>query len=81
MYSDMIGDSVTILVATKGDTVQEYRGILKNEDEKNIMLENVSVGMMLMNLQRGIFGGSASQYKTNVEKVIINKNYIISCMK
>ena len=80
MYNDFIGNSVTVLVATKGDTVLEYVGILQGEDEKNIILQEVSIGTMLMNIQRGIFGGNVAQYKTNVAKVIINKEFIISCI-
>ena len=79
MYSDFINMNVTVLVATRGDIVFEYSGVMVSETENEIVLENVNIGQALASIQKSVFGGSISQYKSNLKKAIINKDYIISC--
>lgn len=81
MYSSLIGEVVTVIVSSRGDNVLEYIGTLKNEDEQSIVLTNVDISYLMLNIQKGIFGGNISKYKDNLEKVIINKRYIVSCNK
>ena len=81
MYKEMIGRKVTVLVATKGDIVLEYNGTLLGETDTEIELSDASIATMLLNLQRNVFGSNMTKYKEDIDKVIINKKYIISCIK
>ena len=81
MYSNLIGEKVTIVVSSKGDTMLEYIGTLVSEKEDTIELKNADLSYLMLNFQKGIFGSNINKYKDNVEKVIINKRYIISCNK
>ena len=66
-------------VSSRGDNLLEYIGTIVAETENNIELKNVSISHLMLNFQKGIFGGNINTYKTNLDKVIINKRYIISC--
>ena len=81
MYSSLIGEVVTVIVSSRGDNVLEYIGTLKAEDDQSIVLTNVDISYLVLNFQKGIFGGNINKYKDNLEKVIINKRYIVSCNK
>ena len=72
---------MTIVVSSRGDNLLEYIGTISNEDENTIELTDVDISYLLLNFQKGIFGNSMNQYQQNLEKVIINKRYIISCNK
>ena len=69
MYKDYIGSNVTIIVASRGEYLLEYVGVLLDENDNNITLSNVNISFIQSNIQK------------NVESVCINKNYIISCNK
>ena len=79
MYKDLIGERVTVVVASRGDNVLEYSGVLAKETEYSIEMTNTDIAYLMLNFQKGIFGGSISKYKENLDRVIINKRYIISC--
>lgn len=81
MYSDLIGEKVTIVVSSKGDTMLEYIGTLESETEDTLELKDVDISYLMLNFQKGIFGSNINKYKDNLEKVIINKRYVISCDK
>ncbi len=81
MYKRLLGEKVTIVVSSRGDNLLEYIGTISNEDENTIELTDVDISYLLLNFQKGIFGNSMNQYQQNLEKVIINKRYIISCNK
>jgi len=81
MYKDLIGEKVTIVVSSKGDTMLEYIGTLVSETDDTLELENTDISYLMLNFQKGIFGNNINKYKENVDKVIINKRYIISCDK
>ena len=46
-----------------------------------ITMTNTDICYLMLNFQKGIFGGNINKYKENLDKVIINKRYIISCDK
>lgn len=79
MYKEMINSKVTVMVSSRGENVLEYVGILTKEDEESIVLTNVDISYLILNIQKGLFGNTLNVYKQGVEKVIINKRYIISC--
>lgn len=81
MFKDMIGSTVTVVVSSRGDTLLEYIGTLSSESEDVIVLSNVDISYLMLSFQKGIFGGDINKYKKNLDKVIINKRYIISCDK
>ena len=81
MFKEFIGEKVNIVISSKGDNILEYYGTLTNESENAVELINVSISIMMLNYQKGIFGGNINKYKENIDKVIINKKYIISCDK
>ena len=79
MYKDFINEHVNVIVSSRSDNLLEYCGTLLKENEESVFLSNVSISYLMLNFQKGIFGGSINRYKENVEEVIINKKYIISC--
>ena len=81
MYKSLIGEEVTVIVSSRGDNLLEYVGKLVDEEDNTIVLQNVNIAYMMLNFQKGIFGGNINTYKENVDKVIINKRYVISCDK
>ena len=68
MYNSLLNQEVSIIVSIKGNGVYWYEGILSDEDETTLKLRNVVirdyVGMFRID---------------NLETVIINKEYVISC--
>lgn len=81
MYKDLINEKVTVLVATRGDVVLEYEGILTEENDTEIVLNDASIATMLMSVQVSMFGKNMTKYREDIDKIIINKKYIISCLK
>lgn len=81
MYKSLIGEKVTVIISSRGDNLLEYVGTLSYENDNAIELTNVDISYLMLNFQRGMFGGNINRYKENIEKVIINKKYIISCNK
>ena len=79
MFKDLIGSRVTVVVASKGDTMLEYMGTLVSENDNSIELQNVDISYLMLNFQKGIFGGNINSYKQNLNKVVINKLFVISC--
>ena len=81
MYKDLINERVTVLVATRGDVVLEYEGILTEENDTEIVLNDASIATMLMSVQVSMFGKNMTKYREDIDKIVINKKYIISCLK
>ena len=81
MYKELIGERVTIVVSSRGDNLLEYVGTLVSESNDTLELENVDIAYLMLNFQKGIFGGNINKYQENLSKVIINKRYVISCDK
>ncbi len=81
MFSSFIGEKVTAIISSRGDNLLEYIGTLSSETEDSIVLTNVTISYLMLNFQKGIFGGNINTYKENLDKVVINKRYIISCNK
>ena len=81
MYKSLIGEKVTIIVSSRSDNLLEYIGTLHSESEDVVELKNVDISYLMLNFQKGIFGGNISKYKENLDSAFINKRYIISCNK
>ena len=81
MFKEFMGQNITIIISTRTDNLLEYSGILESETDENIVLKDANICYMMLNIQKGIFGNNINQYKRNLEKVIVNKSYIISCNK
>ncbi len=81
MYKSLIGEKVTVIISSRGDHLLEYIGTLSSESDDSLELANVNIQYLMLNFQKGMFGGNMNVYKTNVDKVVINKRYIISCNK
>lgn len=84
MYKSLVGEKVTVVVSSRGDNLLEYVGTLSSENEDVIELTNVDISYLMLSIQREVFGGLANnmrKYQENLEKVIINKRYVISCDK
>ena len=79
MYKDFKDSIVNVIVSSKGDTILEYNGLLVSEDDKTIHLNNVTINYAMLNYQRNMFGGGISSFKQNLNNVVINKEYKISC--
>ena len=81
MFSSLLGERVTVVVASRGDQILEYVGVLEKEVDEAITLSDVDISYLMLSFQKGIFGGDMNKYKEGLEKVIINKRHIISCDK
>ena len=81
MFKDFIGEKINVLVASRVDHILEYYGTLTNELEDSIVLTNATISFMMLSFQKGMFGENMNKYRENIDKVIINKKYIISCNK
>lgn len=79
MYNSFINKEVTVIVASRADSILEYNGLLCEENEKTIKLKNVSINLAMLNFQKNLFGSNMGDYYENIEEMIINKDYIISC--
>ena len=81
MYKDLINEYVTIIVATKSQLLLEYNGKIIEESENTITMNDVSINQVMLNFQKSVFGNGISIYKQFISKIILNKDYIISCNK
>jgi hypothetical protein len=79
MYNEMINSRVTVMVSSRGENVLEYVGVLIKENDESIVLANVDISYLILSIQKGLFGNGLNVYKQGVDKVVINKRYIISC--
>ena len=79
MYNELVGSKVNVVVSTRGESLLEYIGTLSKSSENEILLTDARISYLMVNFQKSIFGGNISNYKEHVEKVVINKKYIISC--
>lgn len=81
MYKELINEEVSIVVATKSEMLLEYNGLLVEESTSSLILKDVTVNQVMLNFQRNVFGSGISVYKQFIGKVILNKDYVISCNK
>ena len=81
MYKSLIGEKVTVIISSRGDHLLEYIGTLSSENDDWLELANVNIQYLMLNFQKVMSGGNMNVYKTNVDKVVINKRYVISCNK
>ena len=81
MFSSLLGERVTVVVASRGDQILEYVGVLEKEVDEAITLSDVDISYLMLSFQKGIFGKDMNKYKEGLERVIINKRHIISCNK
>ena len=77
MFNDFIGQVVTVIVSSRADSLLE--GVLQSENDETIVLSGVNISYLLANIQKGVFGDSATRLKVNLDRVIINKQFIVSC--
>jgi len=68
MYADFIGEKITIVVASRGENLLEYTGTLILESDETVELTNVEISYLVLNFQKGIFGGDINKYKSNLQK-------------
>ena len=81
MYKNLMGERVSVIVATRGDNILEYIGTLTTETGGSIELTDVEITYFMLaafQFQKQMFGNLSTSGR-NVDKVIINKDYIISC--
>ena len=81
MYKDLVGEKVTIVVSSRGDNLLEYVGTLSSENGDLVELNDVDISYLMLSFQKGIFGDNMYSYREGLDKVFINKRYIISCNK
>ena len=79
MYSDLINCEVVVIVSTRAETVFEYKGYLDSETDSTLKLRDAEINIAMLNFQKNFFGGEMGAYKRNIDEVVINKDYIISC--
>ncbi len=79
MYKDFINKEVRVMVTSHGDNILEYEGIFTKEDENNIALKNASIKYAMVNFQKNFFGNNINIFASDLENVVINKRFIISC--
>lgn len=81
MYKELINNEVVIMVSSRAEAILEYTGLLCEENDEVLRLKNVEISQALLNFQKNMFGAGLGSYKQNIEEVILNKRYVISCSK
>ena len=81
MYTDLINNKVVVIVSARTEALWEYTGILCEEDENSIKLKDAEITQAMLNVQKNMFGAGMAAYKQNIDEIILNKNYIVSCYK
>lgn len=81
MYNEFLNNDVTVFVSPRTEQFLEYKGFLESENEDTITLRNASIKFAMVNFQKNMFGGGISTMAENIERIIINKKYIMSCYK
>ena len=83
MFSEFIGKYVTVIISPRSNQLLEYTGTLESENDYNLVLTGVDITYLMLNFERGLLGhnigNSMTQFKKGLNKVIINKKYVISC--
>lgn len=75
----LLNKNVVVLVSTRTEQFLEYDGYLYEVNEDTITLKYASINLAMMSFQKNVFGNSMGNYLSNLDTVIINKNYIMSC--
>ena len=78
MYERFMNNQVSVFVTPKTSTFMEYKGTLVDENEETIVLNNVVIEFAATAAAKSFISG-ASLYKSNIDTVVINKEFIISC--
>ena len=83
MLSDYINSEIVVMVATKGDRVFDYTGILSAVEEDSIVLKNVKISLTAdeWTKKHALKNGLVYYSNEDLETTIINKKYIISYIK
>lgn len=83
MYSELIGRKVTVIIFVGNEKIMKYDGILASQSEEEILLQDASFEMLIgdyaRSLTSSLMGTTNIEYMKNIDRVIINKRYIISC--
>jgi hypothetical protein len=78
---EFIGEQVFLVVTTKAGHFLEYYGIVEAEDKESVTLKDVIINFGAHSYQTKIVNASIVQYKQNIDKAVVNKEYIVSCNK
>lgn len=81
MYKNLIGERISVIVSTRGEHMLEYVGTLVSEEGDTIELVNVDVTYFMLavfDIHKQMFGDNINRGR-RLNKVILNKKYIISC--
>lgn len=81
MYNEYVNSEVVVIVSSRAEALWEYSGVLSDIDENFLKLKNVEINQMMLTFQKNMFGSALGSYQKNIDEVILNKNYIISCYK
>ena len=78
---ELIGEPVFVLATARTGNILEYYGVLDAEDKDSVTLKDVTINFGAPNYQTKIISASIVKYKQNLEKVVINKDYVVSVNK
>lgn len=81
MYKNLIGERISVIVSTRGEHMLEYVGTLVSEEGDTIELVNVDVTYFMLavfDIHKQMFGDNINRGR-RLNKVVLNKQYIISC--
>ncbi len=81
MFESLIRDKVTVDVTEGGGKLLQYVGILVSESDDAIELSNVDIFYLTKVFINSWSREELQKYKSGLNKVIINKRYVISCDK
>ena len=83
MYDLLMDCDVTMVVGPRADSAYLYSGTLVQENEKTVVLKNCTIEMAGTQAQKNMswVGNSAFILQKDLESVIINKEYVVSCNK
>ena len=81
MYERFMNSQVSVYVTPKSDNFLDYKGTLVEENENSIVLNNVVIELATTTASKKMaFVQGAYLLKSNVSTVVINKEFIMSCI-
>ena len=79
VYASVIESGGKSYITADIQYLNTFQKNIKNIYGITLKLKNVSVNLVMLNFQKNLFGSSYGSYKQNVDTVVLNKEYIISC--
>ena len=74
-YKEFINKNINVYVSSRSNLTFKYHGTLESVGANNIILANASMGILMPSG----FGSLEQKVDSNIEKIAINRDFIVSC--